>query len=478
MEKMLNTLTIKEAHEGLKKKKFTSVELTKACLDQIKKLDKEINAFITVTEDLALEQAKKVDKKIKDGKDIGLLEGIPMALKDNILVKDVLCTAGSKILENYVATYDATVVKRLKEAGAVILGKTNMDEFAMGSSTESSCFGPTKNPLDIKKVPGGSSGGSVAAVVADMCFYALGSETGGSVRQPASLCGAVGLKPTYGSVSRYGLMAMASSLDQISPVAKTAEDAQIVFNCIKGQDEMDSTTINIEENKIKPKKSLKGLKIGVPKEYFIEGMDKEVEERIKNAIELLKTKGAEIIDISLPHTEYGLAVYYIIMPSEVSSNLGRYDGIRYGLSENKKAKNLMDVYFETRRKGFGDEVRRRIMIGTYALSAGYYDAYYKKAQKVRTLIKNDFDKAFAKVDCIVTPTSPSVAWDIGEKFDNPLTMYLSDVYTVTTSIAGIAGVSVPCGEAHGLPVGLQLLGNYFDEETILNIASLYEQSRK
>ncbi|MEA3272169.1 MAG: Asp-tRNA(Asn)/Glu-tRNA(Gln) amidotransferase subunit GatA [Patescibacteria group bacterium] len=474
MKKLLNTLTIKEAHKGLVSKKFSSVDLTKACLDQIKSLDKKINAFITVTEDLALEQAKKVDKKIKSGGKLKPLEGIPMALKDNILVKDAKCTAGSKILENYIASYDATVVKKLKEAGAVILGKTNLDEFAMGSSTESSYFGSTKNPIDTKKVPGGSSGGSVAAVASDMCFYALGSETGGSVRQPASLCGVIGMKPSYGRVSRYGLMAMASSLDQISPTTKTVEDLRMVLDCIMGVDKKDSTTVDLKEEKPK-KKSIKGMKIGVPKEYFIKGMDKEVEKRVREGIKKLEKLGAKMVDISLPHTEYALAVYYIVMPSEVSSNLSRYDGIRYGFTTVSKAKNLMDVYFETRRQGFGDEARRRIMLGTYALSSGYYDAYYKKAQQVRTLIKNDFDKAFTKVDCIVTPTSPTVAWDIGEKFDDPLTMYLSDIYTVSANIAGIPGISVPCGEAHNLPVGLQLLGKQFDEETILNVASEYEE---
>ncbi|NQU83802.1 MAG: Asp-tRNA(Asn)/Glu-tRNA(Gln) amidotransferase subunit GatA [Parcubacteria group bacterium] len=477
MKKLLNTLTIKEAHEGLKKKKFSSEELTRACLDQIKSLDKKINAFITLAEDLALKQAKKVDKKIKSGGKLGPLEGIPMALKDNMLLEDVKATGGSKILETYIATYDGTVVKKLKEAGAVILGKANMDEFAMGSSTESSYFGPTKNPIDTKKVPGGSSGGSTAAVAADMCIYALGSDTGGSIRQPASLCGVVGLKPTYGAVSRYGLMSMASSLDQIGPITKTAEDAQIVFDAIKGQDKKDSTTVNLEDKKIEAKKSLKGLKIGVPKEYFIKGMDKEVEKRVKEAIKKLEKLGAKTVEISLPHTDYGLAVYYIIMPSEVSSNLAKYDGIRYGFTTVDKAKSLMDVYFETRQQGFGDETRRRIMLGTYALSSGYYDAYYRKAQQVRTLIKNDFDKAFTKVDCIITPTSPSVAWDIGEKFDDPLTMYLSDIYTVSANVAGIPGVSIPCGEAHGLPVGLQILGKHFDEETILNVAKKYEEAK-
>ncbi len=471
--KLLNTLTIKEAHEGLVKKQFTCVELTRACLNQIKKMNGELNAFLTITEDLALEQAQKVDGKIAKGEEIGILEGIPMALKDNIMLEGTRCTAGSKILGNYIASYDASVVKKLKNLGAVIVGKTNMDEFAMGSSTENSAFGPSKNPRDTSKVPGGSSGGSVVAVASDMCLCALGSETGGSVRQPASLCGIVGMKPSYGAVSRYGLIAMASSLDQIGPCAKTAEDTQIVFDAICGKDEMDSTTTDYQKLKIKNKKfNIANITIGVPKEYFIEGIDPEVEKQIREAIEALKNLGATIKEIELPHTEYGLAVYYVLMPSEVSSNLARFDGIRYGFSEVKKAKNLLDVYLKTRKEGFGDEVRRRIMLGTYALSAGYYDAYYKKAQQVRTLIKQDFEKAFAEVDCIITPTSPTVAWDLGAKMDDPLSMYLADIFTVSANVAGIPGISVPFGEARNLPVGVQILGKQFGEETMFEVAKL------
>jgi aspartyl-tRNA(Asn)/glutamyl-tRNA(Gln) amidotransferase subunit A len=471
--KLLNTLTIKEAHEGLVKKQFTCTELTLACLHQIRKTNKELNAFLTVTEELALEQAQKVDGKIAKGEEIGILEGIPMALKDNIMLEGVKCTAGSKILENYIASYDATVVKKLKNLGAVIVGKTNMDEFAMGSSTENSAFGPSKNPRDTSKVPGGSSGGSVVAVASDMCLYALGSETGGSVRQPASLCGIAGMKPSYGAISRYGLIAMASSLDQIGPCAKTAEDVQIVFDAICGKDGMDSTTVDYEKLKIEDKKfDIKNITVGVPKEYFIEGIDPEVEKSVKEAIEKLKKMGATIKEISLPHTEYGLAVYYVLMPSEVSSNLARFDGIRYGFSEVKKAKNLLDVYLRTRKEGFGDEVRRRIMIGTYALSAGYYDAYYKKALQVRTLIKQDFEKAFAEVDCIITPTSPTVAWDLGAKMDDPLSMYLADIFTVSANVAGVPGISVPCGEAHNLPVGVQVLGKQFGEQIMFEVAKL------
>ncbi|MFA5128514.1 MAG: Asp-tRNA(Asn)/Glu-tRNA(Gln) amidotransferase subunit GatA [Patescibacteria group bacterium] len=470
----LNELTIKQAHDGLVKKKFTSAELTSACLTQIKKLNKKLNAFITVMEREALEQAEAVDKKIAKGGKIGILEGIPMALKDNILVKGFRATSGSKILENYVASYDATVVEKLKVAGAIILGKTNMDEFAMGASTETSYFGPTKNPHDPTRVPGGSSGGSAAAVAANMCIYALGSDTGGSVRQPASFCGVTGLKPTYGAVSRYGLMAMASSLDQIGPITKSAEDAQAVFEVIAGHDTLDSTTV--EKSKIKNQKSklqfeIKNLKIGIPKEYFIGGIDNGVEKVARTSVEKLKNAGAKIVDVSLPHAEYALAVYYLIMPAEVSANLARFDGVRYGY-QTKKAKTLLDVYLKTRAEGFGDEVKRRIMLGTYALSAGYYDAYYLQAQKMRTLIREDFEKVFKEVDCILTPTAPTTAFKIGEKIDDPLTMYLSDVFTVSANVAGVPAISVPCGEVKKMPVGLQIMGKWFDEETILELAKL------
>lgn len=465
----LNELRIKEVHAGLVAKKFTSTELTSACLAQIKKLNKKLNAFITVTEREALEQAEAVDKKIVKGGKIGILEGVPVALKDNILVKGVRATSGSKILENYVASYDATVVEKLKVAGAIILGKTNMDEFAMGASTETSYFGPTKNPHDPTRVPGGSSGGSAAVVAANMCIYALGSDTGGSVRQPASFCGVVGMKPTYGAVSRYGLMAMASSLDQIGPITKSAEDAKIVFGIIRGKDKMDSTMV---ENKYKKGKiDIKKLKIGVPKEYFVAGMGSAVEKVVREAIEKLKKAGAKIVDVSLPHAEYALAVYYLIMPAEVSANLARFDGVRYGY-QTKKTKTLLDVYLKTRAEGFGDEVKRRIMLGTYALSAGYYDAYYLQAQKMRTLIREDFEKVFKEVDCLITPTSPTTAFKIGEKIDDPLTMYLSDVFTVSANVVGVPAISVPCGEVKKMPVGLQIMGKWFDEETILELAKL------
>lgn len=483
----LNHLTIKQAHNGLAKKEFSAVDLVKACLEQIKKIDKKVSAFISVTEKEALGQAQLVDTKIAKGGKIGILEGIPAAVKDNILVEGVKTTAGSKMLENYVASYDATVIKKLKAAGMILLGKTNLDEFAMGSSTETSYFGPTKNPWDLKRVPGGTSGGSAAAVAADECVYALGSDTGGSIRQPASFCGVVGLKTTYGRVSRYGLIAMASSLDQIGPITKTAEDARIVLEAIAGRDEMDATSVADKKQEVK-EISLKKIKIGVPKEYFVAGMDRGVEKCVKEAIKKLEELGAKIEEVSLPHAKYGLAVYYIIMPAEVSANLARFDGIRYGYSiaDSKNPPvspfykgGLYEVYAFSRAEGFGDEVKRRIMLGTYTLSAGYYDAYYLKAQKVRTLVKQDFEKAFQKVDCLVTPTSPTVAFKLGEKFDDPLTMYLSDIYTVSMNVAGVPAISAPCGfvpPSGGLPVGLQIIGKYFDEATILNVAQAYEEA--
>ena len=472
----LNKLTIKKAHEGLKKKEFSSVELTKACFKRIKKVDKKINSFINLTEDKATVAAELVDQKIKAGEKLKPLEGIPACLKDNILVRGVKATAASKILEDYNATYDATVVEKLRDQGMVLLGKNNMDEFAMGSSTETSYFGPTKNPWDLERVPGGTSGGSVAAVASDECIYSVGSDTGGSVRQPASFCGAVGLKPTYGRVSRYGLMAMASSLDQISPVTKTVEDSALVLNEIVGHDRNDSTTVKRKKEDFSRdlNKNIKGLKIGIPKEYFVAGMDKGTEEKVKEAIKKLEEMGAKIEEVSLPYSKYALAVYYIIMPAEVSANLARYDGVKYGY--RAKGKDLFETYLKTRSQGFGDEVRRRIMLGAYTLSAGYYDAYYLKAQKVRTLIKQDFEKVFKKVDCLVTPTAPTVAFKLGEKFDDPLTMYLADIFTVSVNVAGLPAVSLPCGFSQDLPVGLQIIGNYFDEAKILQVAHNYEQA--
>ena len=462
----LTELTITQAHEGLKKKEFSSVDLTKAYLENIKNIDKELNAYLSATEGLAMHQAEEADRKIASG-DFGELTGVPCAIKDAILVKGQKCTAGSKILENYVAPYDATVVKKLKEKGAVILGKTNTDEFTMGSSTENSAFGVTKNPHDKTRVSGGSSGGSAAAVAANLACYALGSDTGGSIRQPASLCGVVGLCPTYGAVSRYGLIAHASSLDQIGPMAKDVEDCKIVFRAISGKDAKDATSTDY--NFVESDAGLKGLRIGVPKEYFAEGIDPEVEKIVRDAIKKAEDAGAKIIEINLPSSEYALACYYIIGPSEISANLARFDGIKYGLSE--KGDNLLDVYLKSRGKGLGPEPKRRIMIGTYCLSSGYYDAYYKKAQEVRQLIREDFAKAFEKVDLIFSPVSPFPAFKIGEKADDPLSMYLADIYTIPLKLAGLPGISVPVGKIGNLPVGLQIIGNHFQENKILAVAS-------
>ena len=471
----LNELTIETAHQGLKKKEFSSIELTEAVLARAKARNKEINAYLAITEELALNQAKKADRMIANGDKIGLLTGIPVAIKDAILVEGVKCTAASKILENYIAPYDATVIKKLRKAGAVFVGKTNLDEFTMGASGERSAFGPTKNPYDLERVPGGSSSGSAAAIADNQCLAALGSDTGGSIRQPSSLCGVVGLKPTYGRVSRYGLIAHASSLDQIGPMAKTVGDIRILFNAIKGKDENDSTSINPSEEIKNWKLKIENLRIGVPKEYFVEGIDLEVEKIVKKAITQYEKLGAKIIEVSLPHTHYAVPCYYIIVPAEASANLARYDGIKYGLSE--QGKDLLNGYLKTRQKGFGDEVRRRIMVGTYVLSAGYYDAYYLKAQKVRTLIKQDFDSAFEKVDVLMTPVSPTPAFKIGEKTDDPVAMYLSDIYTCPVNLAGISGLSLPCGQTIDgqLPVGLQIIGRPFDEEKIFQVAEIYEQ---
>ncbi|MFC1701109.1 Asp-tRNA(Asn)/Glu-tRNA(Gln) amidotransferase subunit GatA [Patescibacteria group bacterium] len=469
----LNKLTIAKAHKGFVKKEFSAVELTQETLKQIEKKDKEINAYLKVCNNSALESAKKIDEKIQAGEEISLLSGIPIAVKDNILVCDVKCSAGSKILENYIAPYSATVIKKLKKAGAVIIGKTNMDEFGMGSSTENSAFGSVKNPRDLERVSGGSSGGSAAAVASGECIAALGSDTGGSIRQPCSFCGVVGLKPTYGIVSRYGLIAYASSLDQIGPIAKTSEDVGIILDVIQGKDKKDSTSVVIDErNNLMD--NIKNIKIGVPEEYFVQGIDAEVEKKVDNAINKFEKAGAKIVKVSLPHTQYALACYYIISTAEASSNLARYDGIKYGLS--KKVKGLLQGYLETRQHGFGDEVRRRIMLGTYVLSAGYYDAYYVKAQKVRTLIKNDFLKAFKKVDVLMAPTSPTTAFKIGEKINNPVSMYLSDIYTISVNLAGLPAISIPCGLADRLPVGLQIIGNQFDDKKIINIAQIYENN--
>ncbi|MFH1565278.1 MAG: Asp-tRNA(Asn)/Glu-tRNA(Gln) amidotransferase subunit GatA [bacterium] len=467
----LNELTIKSAHNGLIKKEFSCVEITKACLDEIKKNDEKLNAFITVTKENAIKEAQSVDEKIKNGEKIKILEGAPCSLKDVFCTKGVKTTAASKILENYVPPFDATAVKKLKKTGAVFVGKTNTDEFTQGSSTETSYFGVTKNPYDFERVAGGSSGGSATAVATNECIYSLGTDTGGSIRQPASFCGVVGLKPTYGRISRYGVMSMASSLDTIGTLTKNVEDAAIILKEIAGHDKNDATTSKVDvDNYPEAIKQIdiKKIKIGIPKEYFIDGIDDEVKKITEESIKKLEKLGAEIIDISLPHTKYATAVYYIIAPSEVSSNMSRYDGIRYGY-RNENNKNLIEQYFKTRSDGFGDEVKRRIMIGTYSLSAGYYDAYYSKAQKVRSLIKQDFKNAFEKVDIILTPVSPTPAFKIGENTQDPLKMYLADIFTISMNLAGVPAISLPADKTQGgLPVGIQLIGNYFDEKTILS----------
>ncbi len=492
MEDLLN-LTIVQLHEGFKKKQFTSVEVTKAYLDQIKKTDDKIGAYLTVTEELALAQAGEADKVIatalereKDQSTINgarpssqsvessgfpVLMGIPFCVKDAILVEGQIATAGSKILENYVAPYDATVIRKLKEQGGVILGKTNMDCFGFGSSTENSAFKVTKNPHDVTRVAGGSSGGSAASIAAKESCFALGEDTGGSIRQPASFCGVVGLKPTYGAVSRYGVYAYASSLDQIGPMARTVEDVKTIFKVISGKDPMDATSVNYEFKELDVK--MRGLKIGVPKEYFAKGIEAQVEKIIKNAIKKAEDAGAKIIEISLPATEYALACYYIIAPCEASTNLARFDGIKYALSE--PADNLLDVYLKTRGKGFNAEAKRRIIIGTYALSSGYYDAYYKKAQEVRQLIRQDFENAFNNVDVIFAPVSPFPAFKIGEKAEDPLSMYLADIYTISLNLAGLPGLSLPAGKVGKLPVGLQIIGNHFEENKILAVAQQMEK---
>lgn len=471
---------IRDLHDKLLNGEVTAQKLAEDSFDMIEQKDNELHAFLTVTKELALEQAQKVDEKIKKGEKIDLLAGLPCALKDNICVTGVRTTAASKILENYIAPYDATVAQRVSENGAVLIGKTNLDEFACGGSTENSAFGPSKNPLDTSRVPGGSSGGSVVAVASDEVVWALGTDTGGSVRQPSSFCGTVGLKPTYGRVSRYGVIAMGSSLDQVGPVTNTVEDAAIVLSRIAGGDKNDATSAKSSD---KPYEDycigdLKGAKIGIPQEYLGEGLDDGVKEVFMDAVKKYKELGAEIIDVSLPHTEYALATYYIIMPSELSSNLARFDGIRYNAIDEIKIKTVLEQYLETRGKGFGPEIKRRVMLGTYALSAGYYDAYYKKAQKVRALIRKDFEDVFEKVDYIFTPTTPEVAFKFGEKASDPLKMYLSDIYTVTANLAGVPALSLPIGSVNidnaDLPVGGQLMGKWFDEEGILNAGHTFE----
>jgi len=473
-------LTVHELQEKLRNKELTVTEITNAYIDRINEKEKDVEAFVTTLTEQAKKQAEEIQAKIEIGEIKGELAGIPIGIKDNMCTKGIKTTCSSKILENFVSPYDATVVEKLNNENIINLGKLNMDEFAMGSSTESSYFKKTKNPWDLSKVPGGSSGGSAAAVAAGMVPWALGSDTGGSIRQPASLCGVVGLKPTYGLVSRYGLVAYASSLDQIGPITKDVKDSAILLNLIAGRDEKDSTSVDI------PKKDyvkaltgdIKGLKIGVPKEFFGEGINDEVKECLRQAIETYKNLGAEIEEFSLDIAKYALATYYIIADAEASSNLGRFDGIRY-THRTSEYKDLKELFRKSRSEGFGEEVKRRIILGTYVLSSGYYDAYYKKAQQLRTMVINEFNKGFEKYDVILTPTSPTVAFGIGEKTSDPLEMYLADICTVSVNVAGLPGISIPCGvDKQGLPIGMQLIGNRFQEETILNIAYAFEQEYK
>jgi aspartyl-tRNA(Asn)/glutamyl-tRNA(Gln) amidotransferase subunit A len=474
----LHALTIEEAQRLLKSKDISSVELTRAVLGRISAVEGKVDAFITVAEQTAMEQAKDADQRIASG-DGELLTGIPLAIKDVICTRGIPTTCGSKILENFNSPYDATVIQKLRKAGAVIVGKLNMDEFAMGSSTENSGFKITCNPWDLTRVPGGSSGGSAAAVAADMCLGALGSDTGGSIRQPASYCSTVGLKPTYGRVSRYGLVAFASSLDQIGPLSKNVEDCAILLQTIAGYDSADSTSVpqDVPDYTAALQKGLKGVRVGIPKEYSTNaGMDPEVSSTVDNAVKVIADMGAEKIEVSLPHTEYAVAAYYVIAPSEASSNLARYDGVKYG-ARDKDQDELIQMYRRTRSQGLGLEVQRRIIIGTYCLSAGYYDAYYGKASQVRTLIMEDFNRAFETCDVLLCPVSPTPAFKIGEKTDDPLTMYLMDIFTISANLAGIPGMSVPCGFSNaGLPIGLQLMGKHFNEEMLLKVAYNFQQA--
>ena len=472
----IHQLTIHEAHDRLAAGEISAVELTEAVLERITAVDNAVKAYLTLTPEDALAQAHAADQRRAAGEDTSLL-GIPLAIKDILCTKGIHTTCGSRILESFIPPYDATAVARLKAAGAVLLGKTNTDEFAMGSSTENSAFFTTHNPWSLDRVPGGSSGGSAAAVAADECLGALGTDTGGSVRQPAGLCGVVGLKPTYGRVSRYGLVAFASSLDQVGVLAKDVSDAAILLQAIAGHDAQDSTSLDVPvpDYSAALTGDVRGVRIGVPEEYFTEGMQPAVETAVRTAVDRLADRGAEVVEVSLPHTEYAVPVYYLIAPAEASANLARYDGVRYTMRADDGGLN--EMYRATRGQGFGAEVKRRIMLGTYALSAGYYDAYYLKAQKVRTLIKADFDAAFEQVDVIVAPTSPTTAFQIGEKSDNPLHMYLSDVFTLSMNLAGICGLSLPCGfDADGLPIGMQVMGPALGEQQILRVAFAYEQA--
>ena len=476
----ITELTVHELIEKLKNKELTSTEITQSYVGRIKEKEPEVQAFVTTLEDEAIKQAKEIDEKRATGEIENNLAGIPIGIKDNMCTKGIKTTCSSHMLEKFVSPYDATVVEKLKSENLIDLGKLNMDEFAMGGSTEYSYFHKTYNPWNLNKVPGGSSGGSAAAVAANMVPWALGSDTGGSIRQPSSFCGVVGLKPTYGLISRYGLVAFASSLDQIGPITKDVEDSAILLNLIAGHDEKDTTSADIAKKDYTKnlKNDIKGKKIGVPKEFFGEGINTEVKEKLQEAMETYKELGAEVEEFSLDIAKYSLATYYIIACAEASSNLGRFDGIRYGY-RTPEFSNLKELYKKSRSEGFGPEVKRRIILGTYVLSSGYYDAYYKKAQQVRTLVMNEFQKAFEKYDVILTPTSPTVAFDIGSKSNNPLEMYLADICTVSVNIAGLPGISIPCGvDKEGMPVGMQLIGNKFEEEKLLNMAYVFEQKTK
>ena len=476
--KSICEMTVEEIAKAYREKTLTVPEVTKAFLDNIEKEDENIKAYITVCKEEALKKADEVQAMFDEGKEMGPLAGIPIAIKDNICTKGVKTTCASKMLENFIPPYDASVMKKINDSNAIVLGKTNMDEFAMGGSTENSAFFITKNPVNLDKVPGGSSGGSAAAVAGKMAPISLGSDTGGSIREPASFCGIVGMKPTYGLVSRYGLVAFASSLDQIGPFSKTVTDNALLLTAIAGHDEMDSTSADVK-NKDYTKalvNDVKGLKIGVPKEYFGEGINEEVRASLEKAIQKYKELGAEVEECSLPVTEYALPTYYIIACAEASSNLGRYDGIRYGY-RTKNFESLKDIYRNSRTEGFGDEVKRRIILGTYVLSSGYYDAYYKKAQKVRTLVKKGFEEAFEKYDVLLTPTVPTVAFDIGSKSKNPLEMYMTDILTVSINIAGVPAISIPCGkDSNKMPIGMQLIAKHFNEEILYRAAYTFEQN--
>ncbi|MCR6109676.1 Asp-tRNA(Asn)/Glu-tRNA(Gln) amidotransferase subunit GatA [Bacillus sp. A301a_S52] len=470
--------TLRELHERLHNKELTVTDLVKASFDRINDIDDKIGAFLRLNEEAALKQAKQLDEKVAKG-DVEteqVLFGLPTGIKDNIVTKGLITTCGSQLLNNFDPLYDATVVERLQQVETVTVGKLNMDEFAMGSSNENSSYKQVKNPWDLSRVPGGSSGGSAAAVASGEVPFALGSDTGGSIRQPAAYCGVVGLKPTYGRVSRYGLVAFASSLDQIGPLTNTVEDSAYVLQQIAGYDKRDSTSadINVPDFLKALTGDIKGLKIGVPKEYLSEGVNEQVKEKVKEALSKLEELGATWEEVSLPHSKYALATYYLLASSEASANLARFDGIRYG--DRKQADDLLSTYKKTRSEGFGEEVKRRIMLGTFALSSGYYDAYYKKAQKVRTLIKQDFEDLFLNYDVLIGPTAPTTAFKIGEKMDDPLTMYANDILTIPMNLAGVPAISVPCGLSDGLPVGLQIIGNHFDEETVLKVAHAFEQA--